>query len=205
MKLFIICLSFFFIFLATICDIKIQAKEIENLLQNPDFESGIAGWSIGAPNTLMIDKKEKFPVGNVVKATIDVVGANDWEPEIHSQPFNVEQGKIYTMSFWAKTEPGATRTIGAKFEQLDTWVGPSTTFALNDVMTEYSFSPIMTMSSPPGVVVHIQFNRLKEDVWFAHFRVYEGKYVADELLAKPKIAVNPKGRLAIAWSKIKSE
>lgn len=204
MRLFIIVLSFTLLLVA-VSYVDIRAKEIENLVQNPDFEINTAGWSIGAPNTLMIDKKEKFPIGNVVKATIDVVGANDWEPEIHSQPFNVEINKMYTMSFWAKTEPGITRPIGAKFEQLDTWVGPSTTFTLNDKMTEYSFSPMMTMSSPPGVVIHIQFNRLKDDVWFAHFRVYEGKYVEDELIAKPKIAVTPKGRLAIAWSKIKSE
>ncbi|MGQ9609418.1 MAG: carbohydrate binding domain-containing protein [bacterium] len=205
MRLFIIVLIFVFVFLANFYNFKVQAKEIENLVQNPDFEAGTAGWSISAPNTLMIDKKEKFPVGNVVKATIDVVGANDWEPEIHSQPFNVEINKMYTMSFWAKTEPEVTRTIGAKFEQLDTWVGPSTTFTLNDKMTEYSFSPMMTMSSPPGVVVHIQFNRQKEDVWFAHFRVYEGKYVPEDLEGKQKIAVAPKGKLAITWSNIKSK
>jgi hypothetical protein len=39
-----------------------------------------------------------------------------------------------------------------------------------------------------------------ESVWFAHFRVYEGKYVEDDIALgqKPK-AVSPGGKLASSW------
>jgi len=181
------------------------AADVENLVGNPNFEVDTAGWSIGAPNSLLIDKKEKFPVGSVVKATIDQVGPDAWTPEIHSPTFIVKNGDMYTVTFWAKTEPGGKRPIGVKYEQLDTWVGPATTINLDDQMTEYQYSPIMTMGSPPAVVIHIQFNNIKDDVWFAHFRVYKGKYVKDDinLGQKPK-AVIPGEKLASSWGEIKT-
>lgn len=194
------------IFLSTLWVSDLPAKEIVNMLKNPDFDdraNPTAGWSIGAGGTLVMDKKEKSPTGHpVVNAVIDAVGANDWEPEIHSPSFDVELSKQYTVDFYAKTEPKATRTLGVKFEQLETWTGPSTTITLNDQWQQFVFSPIMTMKSPPAVVIHIQFNKLKEDVWFSHFRVYEGKFV-EEQLGTPKIAVNPMGSLSTAWGKIK--
>jgi hypothetical protein len=192
---------FVFVSIFSISD-SATAKEIVNLVSNPDFESGVDGWSLGLGNPFTVDKKEKFAVGNVVLADIQNVGANDWEPEIHSKGFDVENGKTYTCSFWAKAD--AKRSIGVKFEQLDTWVGPSQNFNLSDgEMTEYFFSPVMTMGSPPQVVIHIQFNKQKGKVWFAHFRVYEGKYVEDDLAIKPKIAVSPSGNLTTTWGKIK--
>jgi hypothetical protein len=180
------------------------AQEIKNLLKNPDFEVDAANWTIGAGGTWSIDKKEKFPVGQVVKAQIDNPGADDWVPETHSNMFDVKNATVYTCSFWAKSDADV-RPIGVKFEQDQTWTGPSQTFNLNMEMKEYNFSPTMTMGSPPQVVIHIQYNKIKGSVWFAHFRVYEGKYVKDniDLNAKPK-AVNPGEKLASSWGSIKS-
>jgi hypothetical protein len=186
-----------------------QDDEVEIILSNPDFELGLEGWTIGsmadgAAGALSIDKKEESPAGfgQVLFAQIDGVGNDAWEPEIHSPAFDVEQGVVYTCSFWAMAEPDSVRSIGVKFEQLDTWTGPSQTFSINDEWTEYHFSPEMTMGSPPQVVIHIQFNGVKDDVWFAHFRVYEGEYVEEDL-GQPRISVTPAGRMATAWGKIK--
>ena len=185
--------------------------EIENMLTNPDFESGTAGWTMGsmadgAAGGISIDNKEDSPAGfgQVFFAQIDGVGNDAWEPEIHSPSFDVELGEIYTVSLWAKTEPEVSRTIGVKFEQLETWTGPSKTFTITDEWAEYYFSPVMTMDSPPQVVIHIQFNNVKDDVWFAHFRVYEGEYVEEDLEGLQRIAVTPMERMATAWGKIKS-
>lgn len=95
-----------------------------------------------------------------------------------------------------------TRTIGVKFEQLDTWVGPIQNFTLTDEWTEYHFSPTMTMSSPPAVVIHIQFNNMKGDIWLDHFRVYQGEYVEDEL-SEGEQAVKAVDKLATVWGQIK--
>jgi hypothetical protein len=179
--------------------------EIENLLTNPDFESGTQGWSIGAEGQLSIDNKEESPTGHLVMmAAINAVGADDWVPEIHSPKFDVDSGEKYTVDFWAKTEPEVTRTIGVKFEQDQTWVGPATTITLTDEWQLFVYSPVMTMDSPPQVVIHIQFNKQLEDVWFCHFRVYEGEYVEEDIEGQRRIAVTPVDRLTTAWGKVKS-
>ena len=109
---------------------------------------------------------------------------------------------MYTASFWAKTEEGAAMPIQVKFEQLDTWTGPSQNFSITDEMTEYHFSPNMTMDSPPQVVIHTRVNAIG-NIWFSHFRVYEGKYVEEDLEGRPRIAVTPMDRLATTWGALK--
>jgi hypothetical protein len=184
--------------------------EIENLIQNTDFMESTAGWSIGAGGNdgaggvLSIDRKEE-PIGegNCLLAQIDALGAGGG-PEIHSPAFDVELGETYTVSFWAKTEEGEIMPIAVKFEQLDTWTGPSQNFTINEEMTEYHFSPNMTVDSPPQVVIHIRINTLGI-IWFSHFRVYEGEYEEEDLEGRPKIAVTPMARLATRWGEIKAD
>ncbi len=187
------------------------AKEIENMLTNPDFEVNTAGWSIGAAfGTLTIDKKEDpvGGIGNVVYAQINSVGAENWEPEIHSPPFDLEQGEIYTYSFWAKCEPEEIRTLGPAFEQLDTWVGMGQGITVTDEWQEFHYTGIWNNpSSPPQVVIHIAFNLQLVDVWFCHFRVYNDQYEEEDLEidGQRRIAVTPIGNMATAWGKIKSK
>ena len=181
--------------------------DFENLLTNPDFETGTAGWSISAAwGSLSIDNKESPPDTDYLSllATITGAGAEAWEPEIHSPAYDVDAGEKYTMDFWAKTEEGAVRTLGIKFEQLDTWTGPATTITVTEEWQHFVYTPVMTMQSPPQVVIHIQFNGQLDDVWFSHFRVYQGEFVEEEL-GGPKIAVKPMGRLTTAWGQIKSK
>jgi len=171
----------------------------DNMVANPDFEVDTEGYSIGADYaTLSIDGAGI--VGNAMLATINSVGENAWEPEIHSPTFDLVNGTTYTFAFWAKTEPGATRDLNCSFEQLDTWVGIGETFTVNDQWVDYHFTgEWVDASSPPQVVVHIGFEFLLEDVWFSHFRVYEGDYVEEGLAP-----VTPVGRLTTSWAEIKS-
>lgn len=180
-------------------------EEIENLVSNPDFdEGGTFGWSLntGGNSAGEMKAEKDGVVGDCAYVKIDAVGPDAWNPEIHSPKFDVEIDEVYTVSFWAKTEEGKTRPLGVKFEQLDTWTGPSTTITITDEWTEYHFSPTMTMSSPPAVVIHIAFNNLKEDVWLDHFRVYQGEYVEEEELSETE-AVEPVGKLTTTWGQIK--
>jgi len=188
------------------------AGDIENLVANPDFDQGTNGWTLGCladgAAGLITTEKVKPAVGGAqgdcLYAKIDGVGNDAWEPEIHSPSFDVKAGKIYTVSFWAKTEPGSERPLFVKFEQLDLWGGPGKRLDNNitDKWTEYHYSPTMDISSPPKVVIHITFEFLKDDVWFDHFRVYLGEYVAEAI--SPKQATEPIGKLSTTWGKIKS-
>lgn len=197
-----------FLLLFTVSDAEAQAKEVQNILKNPDFEVDTNGWSIGAGGILQIDKKEKSPTGhNVVKAIVDAVGANAWEPEIHSPAFDLVNGKTYTYAFWAKTEDGKTRTLSCRFEQLDTWVGIGQDVLINDQWKDYHFTGVWTHpSSPPQVVIHIALNvppAPLADAWLCHFRVYEGNYIEEQVGGKPR-SVDQGKTLSIAWGRVKS-
>jgi hypothetical protein len=187
------------------------AKEIENILPNPDFEVNTAGWSIsGGFGSIAIDQKEDpvGGIGNVIYAQIDSVGANAWEPEIHSPPFDLEQGEMYTYSFWAKCEPEEIRPLSPSFEQLDTWVGMGQSITVTDEWQEFHYTGIWNNpSSPPQVVIHIGFDFQLVDVWFSHFRVYNDQYEEEdlEINGQRRIAVTPLGSIATAWGKIKSK
>ena len=170
---------------------------VKNLVVNPDFVKDIEGWVFGADyGTFDIDKAEKGIVGNAVLADVTKVGANAWEPELHSPAFDLTNGKKFTMSFWARGEKA--RALGTKFEQLDLWGGPSQDINITDKWAEYHFVPLMDIGSPPQFVVHIQFSGQTGKVWFSHFLVYEGDFVAEALTS-----VTPTGRLATAWGEIK--
>jgi len=186
------------------------AKDIENMLTNPDFEVNTAGWSIsGGFGSLNIDQKEDpvGGIGNVAYAQIDSVGANDWEPEIHSPAFDLENGETYTYSFWAKCEPEEIRNLYASFEQLETYVGMGQEITVTEEWQEFHYTGIWNNpTSPPQVVIHIGFQRQLVDVWFSHFRVYNDQYEEEDLEidGKRQIAVTSMGNTATAWGKIKS-
>jgi len=183
----------------------------ENILVNPDFDADTTDWTLGgladgAAGELIAEKAD-LEVGGVkgivMHAKIDGLGNDAWEPEIHSPPFDVEEGKVYTVSFWAKTEAGKERPLYVKFEQLDLWGGPGADLPdpITDKWTEFHYSPEMTMSSPPQVVIHITFIDSTLDVWFDHFQVYEGDYVAESFT---DTAVEPVSKLGATWGDIKS-
>jgi hypothetical protein len=186
------------------------AKDIENLLSNPDFEVDTNGWSLGNGNIFAIDKKEKCPTGtNVVKATIDAVGANAWEPEIHSPTFALAQNKTYTWSFWAKTEPGKTKAISICFESnAPAWAGAAAmNVTLTDQWVEYHSTAVWANENRAQVVIHIACNyppTEKNDLWIARAKVYEGAFEEEEIPGlKPK-AVTPGEKLASSWGEIKT-
>ncbi len=185
------------------------AQDIENMLTNPDFEVDTNGWSIGAGNTLSIDKKEECPTGtNAVLATIESVGANSWEPEIHSPSFALEQGETYTYSFWAKTEEGKDKTINPEFESNSpAWAGAaSINVILTEEWQEYHATAVWTTENRDVVVIHIGLNYPPTemyDMWIAHAKVYEGDYVEEDIEGLQPKAVTPVGNLAIPWGEIK--
>ena len=177
------------------------AAAVDNMLENSDFQNGTEGYSFGTDyGEFALDPSVPGIVGSTALARVDSVGANAWEPELHSPPFDLEQGKTYTYSFWAKTEPGVTRDLSCSFEQLDIWVGIGETITINDQWQEYHYTgEWVEPGSPPQVVIHVGFEFLLDDVWFSHFLVYEGDYVEEELAS-----VTPMDSSATSWGKIKS-
>ena len=190
--------------------------EIENMLTNPDFEAGTAGWAIqsmndGAAGAISIDNKEDSPAGfgQVMFVQIDGVGNDAWEPEIHSPSFALEQEETYTYSFWAKTEEGETKVINPMFESNSpSWAGAAgMNVTLTDEWQEYHSTALWTAETRPDAVIHIGLNfppTEENHMWIAHAKVYEGDYVEEEIEGLQPKAVTPVGSLATAWGKIRS-
>lgn len=182
----------------------------ENILPNPSFEEGTVGWTIDAARAVLsIDQKEKSPTGTpVMLVTVNAVGVENWEPEVHSPSFNLVMGKTYTYALWIKAEPASVRTLGVNFEQLDTWVGMGQEISLTDEWTEYHFTGVWTnASSPPAVVIHIGTNLQKDDFYLSYCRVYEGEFFQEEFGEIPQ-AIDPmpkNTKLASTWGKIKKD
>jgi len=99
------------VWLAFAMSLSVMAQDEENILTNPDFETGTNGWSLsGGFGTLTIDDKEESPTGTpVLMATINAVGVENWEPEVHSPSFSLKNGETYTYAFWAKAEEWGKR------------------------------------------------------------------------------------------------
>jgi len=172
---------------------------VKNLVGNPDFVKDMEGWSLGADyGTFDIDKSEKgIAGGNAALANVTKVGANAWEPEIHSPAFDLAIGKKFTMSLWAKADK-VSRPLILKFEQLDLWGGPTQEISVTKDWAEYHFTPLMDIGSPPQFVIHVEFSGQTGKVWFSHFLVYEGDFVPETLSP-----VTPANRLTTTWGEIK--
>jgi hypothetical protein len=171
---------------------------VDNMVDNPGFDVDLEGWSIGAEGELSI--AAVGIAGNCMFAAINELGADAWVPEIHSPAFGLNMGTTYTMDFWAKTEPGMTRDLGVKFEQLDLWGGPSGIVNVTDQWEHLYFTGESDFQSPPDSVIHIQFEGSLADIWFDEFRVYEGEYQEPDLAS-----VTPMDRLTTSWGRIKSK
>jgi len=205
-------LNYFIIFISVILILAPYsiAQEIENLLSNPDFERDTNGWTLGMGNILAIDFDEECPTEtNVAKVAIETVGAEGWEPELHSPSFALANGKTYTYSFWAKTEPEETKEIHPMFESNDpAWAGAGgITVNLTDEWQEYHSTAAWTNEDRPTVVIHIGLNYPPTemvDMWITHAKAYEGSYVEEEIEVLKTKAVTPVGSLAVSWGKIKS-
>lgn len=183
-------------------------EEIENLVSNADFEAGTAGWSLGnvVDGAIAVMKVEKKGfLDECLYIEIDAVGDAGYKPEIHSPSFAVENGELYTVALWAKTEEGVKRDISIKFEQNhDPWGGPSQTFNITEEWTEYHHSPVMPFDDA-NMVIHIGTQQQMGDIWIDHVRVYKGKYIEEDLEGQPKrISVTPIGTRTATWGQIKS-
>ncbi len=170
----------------------------DNMVDNPDFEADTEGWSIGADYGSLALGGAGI-VGNALFAQIDSVGANSWEPEVHSPSFALENGKTYTYAFWAKTEPGVTRDLSVNFEETVTYAGLGEGITVTDQWVDYHFTGVWEEPDAPTTVIHIGFEFLLDDVWFSHFRVYEGEYVEEAVATGITV-----GSLITFWAKIKS-
>ena len=91
-----------------LCGVSLHAQE----LQNGDFAQGLKKWQVAAPKNgevakeVIEDGREGKPV---LKITVGNVGEIDNVVSLNQGGLLINDGMTYTISFWAKCEPGPAK------------------------------------------------------------------------------------------------
>lgn len=184
--------------------------EGENLVQNPDFEKpGQAPWTMwvedaSAVATMRIDKDESLTGKQSLLIEIVQKGSGQ-RVELHQKPFNLEMGQQMTYAFWAKVGKDDLREGNMVVNhRADPWTTyGSASIRITDEWTEFNTSA--DISADDDIVgIYVELRDTVGKVWFDHFRFYEGDYEEEDMEEMEKdIAVEPRGKVACAWARIK--
>lgn len=188
-----------------------SAKEIENLVINPDFEDfGTNPWSMwvedpAALAQMTIDKKEKLTGEQCLVIDITKKGGG-MRVELHQNPFVLKQGQKMTYAFWAKVDKDDIRpAVMIVNHRADPWTTyGSKVITITEEWTEFTTSAAIT-ANDNIVGIYVELRDTVGKTWFDHFRFYEGDYVEEELGKEEKQAVDPKNKIASTWATIKAE
>ncbi|MCP4263742.1 MAG: hypothetical protein GY774_40475 [Planctomycetes bacterium] len=165
--------------------------EVENILINGGFESGVADpWGTYGGATLeVVDRLDGAAVdedpieGNFcLHVTVPAAGENFWNVGLNQGGLVFEAGKIYTLSVFLKSKEG-DMDINFKPELAqDPWTAPvEQPFVITEEWTEYSLTSaeISEDLTPAEIVFHIGY--APGEFWIDNIRWYEGEYVPPSL------------------------
>jgi hypothetical protein len=184
--------------------------EGENLVQNPDFENPTqAPWyhwveDASAVAMLSIDDEESFTGDQSLLIEVSKKG-NGQRVELHQDPFILESGQQMTYAFWAKVGKDDLREANMIVNHRE---DPWTTYGSASIrITEewIEFHTSADISADDDMVgIYVELRDTVGKVWFDHFRFYEGDYEEEDMEEMEKdIAVEPRGKVACAWARIK--
>lgn len=193
-------------------DEKPEPKKGDNLLINPDFDLGTAGWNLEVHTdyvkALMLeDKTDGIGDKKCVRIEINEIqkGAEVWRLQFKQFSINIKANKTYTWAFWAKAADFRPANIWVGME-VDPWntLGPSEEIMLEPEWKEYHFTFTATQNFD-NTRLSIQLAGSKDTVWVDHVRFYEGEYIEEKIkdIGKGK-AVTPINKSISKWGNIKN-
>ncbi len=111
----------------------------QNLITNPGFENSLDGWTTQQNNessaNFLIETNNSPEGDNHFKIEVNTLGKDDWDVQLISNEFEVDQSHQYRLTFKAKSaNPGATIKV---YFQSSSWMGKS--FTLSDSWETYSY------------------------------------------------------------------
>jgi hypothetical protein len=181
---------------------------LENFLQNADFENqGFAPWTMwvedaSAQALMAVDKKISFEGTQSLQIDIKKRGGGK-RVELHQNPLFLKKGQKLTLAMWAKVTDDEIRP--AKMivnHRADPW----TSYLFKEITIKWEwieFWATFTMPADDNIVgVYIEMIDNAGQIWFDHFRLYEGNYI-EENLGGQKKAIQPNEKMATTWSKVK--
>ena len=188
-------------------------EEVENWVVNGDFEGRttepwwlwIEDWE-NVEATMTIDDSESFAGRQSLLVEITKRGGGQ-RIELHqgghgTPAFHLKKGQELTYAFRAKTEQGRTRWARMVVNHREVpWTRyGERNFTITDKWTDF-WTPVNAFVDDSLVGIYATLIDDREgSVWFDYFRLYEGDYI-DEF---PRIAVEPRTKLASTWAAIRS-
>jgi len=209
----LIAISLIIILISTVNIAYAKEEQIVNILANPYFAEGIAGWNLECHDPfvkadIMADHKTKVIGEYSLKTEIREIqeGAEIFRCQPKQTGLTLVAGQRYTWSFWARAVD--TRVLQCQV-LIDTWnwrlIGLDKPVVIDKEWKEYYNSFTCTEDFPNSRITWLCAGS-DDDFWLDNVILYEGEYVeglmADELTGKPH-PVNPRSALATTWGKAK--
>jgi len=136
-----------------------QAETSSNLLTNPSFESGLAGWSLlvstDAAASAVVDTTVAAIGGSSAHVTVSQASTINWHVSFEQDGIALISGVTYQLQFWARSDAPRVITVNSQ--------GGPPAYAWYDLNTQFSIGPswgfYTTTFTPPATVTdaRIQF------------------------------------------------
>ena len=188
----------------------IYAQDVDNILQNSDFEAGVvAGWSMWVEGqgvaVALREQEENEPFEGTISLVINIDNAgNGQRVELHQNPLTLKKNNTYTYAFWAKADPGRPAKMICNHREAP-WTGYTNT-NINLLEEWQEFWATFDMPEDDvkaGIYVELRDNK-EGLVWFDRFRLYEGEYFKEDL-GIIELAVEPEDKLTTTWGNLKHQ
>lgn len=182
------------------------AAEVENILQNGDFEDGIVNpWTSYGPVQIEIAGKKAEPIEGDFCLHVNVLqkGANFWDAGVQYRNLVFEKGKKYTLALFMKAKKPMNVNLKPELAQ-DPWTGygEKMVWVTEEWQEFHTTTPVMPSAvNPAEITLHVAFD--VNELWIDYVRFYEGDYVRPEI-GGGGFPVKPEGGLASVWGRIKS-
>jgi hypothetical protein len=188
-----------------------QDDELENIIQNGDFEAQFQSWLFwtegGAVAERFIDSKEIEPIDgrSVAYVRIDAQGAGGTgnQVQFYQGPFPLKDGRKYTLSVWMMGGEGGEQVSILVLKHENPWTNyGSQAITLKNEWDEYNLTFKQPVDDDMGRVDFF-LGTTEGDIWIDHARLYEGEYFDDAIRGLPERPVEPESILPITWGVIK--
>lgn len=121
----------------------VTANQLENYAFEEDFQNWTTISNGGAVATFNIETSNVQEGTKAACTQVSTPGLNNWNVQLRREGINWESGENYTLSFWAKSDPGGLDFNATFIDETFAWYGGQT-FNLTDQWAPYS----MTITAP---------------------------------------------------------
>lgn len=156
----------------------------QNLISNPGFENGMITWATnmnGGSNVDYSIETSDSPEGNQhIKCAVETLGQNDWDIQLRSNEFTVDESHEYQLTFKAKA--GKTNAELKVYLQKNEWMGEN--FSLTDTWETYTYE-----FTPNEAIKQLKFNLTNVADYYIDDIVLEDKMPGSDIFNTPPSCV----------------